>query len=241
MMIIKAQNIITKFGSKCIHNGVSFEVRENEIFGILGGSGSGKSVLLKQMLLLEHFDSGEYEILGFKLKNISEENAQILRSKWGVVFQFAALFSFFSVFENIAIPLKEYTNLNDEAIKELVMMKLKMVGLNENVLKQYPSELSGGMQKRVAIARALALDSRLLFLDEPTSGLDPYSSREFDDLVLKLKQSLDLNIILVTHNKESMKNILDRFIILEDKKVAFCGTFSELKVQNERLFKRFME
>ncbi|MBS4241249.1 ATP-binding cassette domain-containing protein [Campylobacter vulpis] len=240
-MVIRAQNIITKFGSKCIHNGVSFEVGENEIFGILGGSGSGKSVLLKQMLLLEHFDSGEYEILGFKLKNISEEDAQILRSRWGAVFQFAALFSFFSVFENIAIPLKEHTNLNDEAVKELVMMKLKMVGLNESVLRQYPSELSGGMQKRVAIARALALDSRLLFLDEPTSGLDPYSSREFDDLILKLKQSLDLNIILVTHDKESMRNILDKFIILEDKKVAFCGTFEDLKAQNERLFKRFME
>ena len=241
MMIIRAQNIITKFGSKCIHNGVSFEVGENEIFGILGGSGSGKSVLLKQMLLLEHFDGGEYEILGFKLRNISEENAQILRSKWCVVFQFAALFSFFSVFENIAIPLKEYTKLDDEAVRELVMMKLKMVGLNDSVLKQYPSELSGGMQKRVAIARALALDSRLLFLDEPTSGLDPYSSREFDDLILKLKQSFDLNIILVTHDKESMKNILDKFIILEDKKVGFYGTFEDLKVQNERLFKRFME
>lgn len=240
-MIIRAENIITKFGDKLIHNGVNFSVKENEIFGILGGSGSGKSVLLKQMLLLEHFDEGEYEILGFKLKNISETDAQKLRLQWGVVFQFAALFSFFTVYENIAIVLREYTSLSERSIKELVMMKLKMAGLSEGVLRQYPSELSGGMQKRVAIARALALDSKLLFLDEPTSGLDPHSSREFDELVLSLKQVFDLNVILVTHDKESMRNILDRFIILEDKKVGFSGTYEELRVQNERLFKRFME
>ncbi|HEG7973430.1 TPA: ATP-binding cassette domain-containing protein [Campylobacter jejuni] len=240
-MVIKAQNIITKFGEKIVHDGVSFEIKKNEIFGILGGSGSGKSVLLKQMLMLEHFDGGEYEILGYKLKNINKKDALALRKKWGVVFQFAALFSFFNVYENIAIPLKEYTHLDENSIQELVLMKLKMVGLNESVLKQFPSELSGGMQKRVAIARALALDSKLLFLDEPTSGLDPYSSREFDDLVLELKKSFDLNIILVTHDKESMKNLLDRFIILENKKVGFCGTYKELRLQNERLFKRFME
>lgn len=240
-MIIRAENIITKFGDKLIHNGVSFSVKESEIFGILGGSGSGKSVLLKQMLLLEHFDEGEYEILGFKLKNISETDAQKLRLQWGVVFQFAALFSFFTVYENIAIVLREYTSLSERSIKELVMMKLKMAGLSEGVLRQYPSELSGGMQKRVAIARALALDSKLLFLDEPTSGLDPHSSREFDELVLSLKQVFNLNVILVTHDKESMRNILDRFIILEDKKVGFSGTYEELRVQNERLFKRFME
>lgn len=240
-MIIKARNIKTKFSQKLIHDNINFEVKENEIFGILGGSGSGKSVLLKQMLMLEHFDEGDYEILGFKLKNINAKDALALRKKWGVVFQFAALFSFLSVFENVAIALKEYTKLDKTAIYELVLMKIKMAGLDESVLELYPSELSGGMQKRVAIARALALDSKLLFLDEPTSGLDPFSSREFDDLILKLKSSLDLSIVLVTHDKESMKNLLDRFIILEDKKVAFMGTYEELKIQNQRLFKKFME
>jgi len=240
-MIIKARNIKTKFAQKLIHDNINFEVKENEIFGILGGSGSGKSVLLKQMLMLEHFDEGDYEILGFKLKNINAKDALALRKKWGVVFQFAALFSFLSVFENVAIALKEYTKLDKTAIYELVLMKIKMAGLDESVLELYPSELSGGMQKRVAIARALALDSKLLFLDEPTSGLDPFSSREFDDLILKLKSSLDLSIVLVTHDKESMKNLLDRFIILEDKKVAFMGTYEELKIQNQRLFKKFME
>ncbi|TQR32357.1 sulfate ABC transporter ATP-binding protein [Campylobacter sp. MIT 99-7217] len=241
MPVIKAKEIFTRFDTKSIHEGVSFEVNENEIFGILGGSGSGKSVLLKQMLLLEHFDKGEYEIFGKKLRNIKEKDALELRKQWGVVFQFGALFSFFSVFENIAIPLKEYTNLSQNSIKELVMMKLKMAGLNENVASLYPSELSGGMVKRVAIARALALDSRLLFLDEPTSGLDPYSSREFDELVLKLKLGFKLSIVLVTHDKESMRALLDRFIILENKKVGFYGTKEELQSQNQRLYEKFME
>lgn len=238
--VIKASNIITKFGKKCIHDGVSFEVKENEIFGILGGSGSGKSVLLKQMLMLEHFDGGEYEIFGKKLSNISEKDAAFLRQNWGVVFQFGALFSFFNVFENIALPLKEYTKLSPTSIKELVFMKLKMVGLDESVATLFPSELSGGMVKRVAIARALALDSKLLFLDEPSSGLDPHSSREFDELVLSLKRGFRLSIVMVTHDEESMKNVLDRFLILKDKKVAFLGIQSELLAQDETLYKRFM-
>ena len=240
-MIIKAKNISTYFGDKLIHDNLNFEIKENEIFGILGGSGSGKSVLLRQMLLLEHFDKGEYEILGYRLNNISEENAFALRKQWGVVFQFGALFSFLNVFENIAFPLKEYTKLDQRAISEIVVMKLKMSGLDENVLSLYPSELSGGMQKRVAIARALVLDSKLLFLDEPTSGLDPHSSREFDKLILDLKSSFNLNIVLVTHDKDSMKNILDRFLILENKKIAFIGTYDELYEKDQRLFKQFME
>ncbi|TXE79636.1 ATP-binding cassette domain-containing protein [Campylobacter peloridis] len=239
-MIINAKNIKTYFGKKCVHEDISFSVNENEIFGILGGSGSGKSVLLRQILMLEHFDGGEYEVLGKKLNNISEEDALFLQKQWGVVFQYGALFSFFNILENISIPLVEYTKLNKNDIKEIAMMKLKMVGLDESVAKLYPSELSGGMKKRVAIARALALDSKLLFLDEPTSGLDPYSSREFDELLLSLKQSFKLCVVLITHDKESMKNVLDRFLIIEDKKVGFLGNTKQLKEQNERLYERFM-
>ena len=157
-----------------------------------------------------------------------------------MVFQFGALFSFFTAFENIALPLKEYTALNDAAIREIVMMKIKMVGLDERVVGLYPSELSGGMVKRVAIARALALDSSLLFLDEPTSGLDPHSSREFDELVLALQAGLGLTIILVTHDKESMRKVLDRFLILQDKKVGFIGTQKELENTDISLYERFM-
>ncbi|AJC85633.1 ABC transporter ATP-binding protein [Campylobacter sp. RM16704] len=240
-MIIQAKNISTYFGSKCVHENISFQIQDNEIFGILGGSGSGKSVLLRQMLMLEHFDNGEYEILGKNLKNISDEDALYLQKQWGVVFQYGALFSFFNILENISIPLVEYTKLKQNDIKEIAMMKLKMVGLDESVAKLYPSELSGGMKKRVAIARALALDSKLLFLDEPTSGLDPYSSREFDELLLNLKQSFKLCVILVTHDKESMKNVLDRFLIIENKKIGFLGNVKDLKEQNKRLYERFMQ
>ncbi|EGK8076067.1 ATP-binding cassette domain-containing protein [Campylobacter lari] len=240
-MIIKAKNISTYFGSKCVHEDISFEAQDNEIFGILGGSGSGKSVLLRQMLMLEHFDKGEYEILGKRLKNISDEDALFLQKQWGVVFQYGALFSFFNILENISIPLVEYTKLSKNDIKEIAMMKLKMVGLDESVAKLYPSELSGGMKKRVAIARALALDSKLLFLDEPTSGLDPYSSREFDELLLSLKQSFKLCVVLITHDKESMKNVLNRFLIIENKKVGFLGNVETLQEQNPRLYERFMQ
>lgn len=240
MSVIKAKDITTRFGRKIIHDKISFEVKENEIFGILGGSGSGKSVLLRQMLLLEHFNSGEYEILGKRLKNISTKDALFLQQSWGVVFQFGALFSFFSVYENIAFVLKEYTKLSSNSIKELVFMKLKMAGLDEKVAGLYPSQLSGGMVKRVAIARALALDSSLLFLDEPSSGLDPQSSREFDELILSLKEGLSLTIVLVTHDKESMQKVLDRFLILQDKKIAFIGTQQELKQHDEKLYERFM-
>ncbi|EGK8090473.1 TPA: ATP-binding cassette domain-containing protein [Campylobacter lari] len=240
-MIIKAKNISTYFGSKCVHEDISFEVQDNEIFGILGGSGSGKSVLLRQMLMLEHFDKGEYEILGKRLKNISDEDALFLQKQWGVVFQYGALFSFFNILENISIPLVEYTKLSKNDIKEIAMMKLKMVGLDESAAKLYPSELSGGMKKRVAIARALALDSKLLFLDEPTSGLDPYSSREFDELLLSLKQSFKLCVVLITHDKESMKKVLNRFLVIENKKVGFLGNVETLQEQNPRLYERFMQ
>lgn len=240
MSIITADSIITRFADKLIHDGVSFSVNEGEVFGILGGSGSGKSVLLRQMLMLEHFDGGEYEILGKKLRGINSADALNLRKSWGVVFQFGALFSFFTAYENVALPLREYTRLSEASIKELVFMKLKMAGLDERVAGLFPSELSGGMVKRVAIARALALDSKLLFLDEPTSGLDPHSSREFDELVLSLKEGLKLTIILVTHDKDSMRAVLDRFLILQDKKVGFLGTAKALKAQNIALYERFM-
>lgn len=238
--IIKASNILTKFDDKIIHNGVNFSVKYGEVFGILGGSGSGKSVLLRQMLMLEHFDGGEYEILGKRLRGIKSADALFLRKAWGVVFQFGALFSFFTAYENVALPLREYTNLSENSIREIVFMKLKMAGLDERVAGLFPSELSGGMVKRVAIARALALDSSLLFLDEPTSGLDPHSSREFDELVLKLKEGLNLTIILVTHDKDSMRSVLDRFLILQDKRVGFLGKADELKAQNFALYERFM-
>ncbi|WP_286005939.1 ABC transporter ATP-binding protein [Campylobacter avium] len=240
MKVIEARHINTKFEDKLIHKDLNFFVNENEIFGILGGSGAGKSVLLRQMLALDECQSGEYIILGKNLNKITEEESLKLKQSWGVVFQFGALFSFFTVFENIALPLREYTKLSELSIKELVYMKLKMSGLDESVASLYPSELSGGMVKRVAIARALVLDSKLLFLDEPTSGLDPQSSREFDELILSLKEGLNLSIVMVTHDKESMRNTLDRFLILQNRQIAFMGTHEELLKQDKELYDKFM-
>lgn len=240
MKVVEAINISTRFEDKLIHDKLNFFVNENEIFGILGGSGAGKSVLLRQMLALDECQSGEYIILGKNLNKITEDESLKLKQSWGVVFQFGALFSFFTVFENIALPLREYTKLSELSIKELVYMKLKMSGLDESVASLYPSELSGGMVKRVAIARALVLDSKLLFLDEPTSGLDPQSSREFDELILSLKEGLNLSIVMVTHDKESMRNTLDRFLILQNRQIAFMGTHEELLKQDKELYNKFM-
>lgn len=239
--MIKAKDIITKFGTNVVHDKISFYIRKNEIYGLLGGSGSGKTTLLRQMILLQGFNGGEMEVLGVKISQISQKQALSLKQQWGVLFQFGALFTSLSILENIMFPLSEYTRLSSKSIKELAFMKLRMVGLEDKVANLYPSELSGGMKKRAALARAISLDPKILFLDEPTSGLDPSSARAFDELILALKQSLDISIVMVTHDKECMRDVLDRFLIIKDKKIAFEGGYKELKVKNLTLFKSFME
>lgn len=239
--MIKAKDIITKFGTNVVHDKISFYIRKNEIYGLLGGSGSGKTTLLRQMILLQGFNGGEMEVLGVKISQISQKQALSLKQQWGVLFQFGALFTSLSILENIMFPLSEYTRLSNKSIKELAFMKLRMVGLEDKVANLYPSELSGGMKKRAALARAISLDPKILFLDEPTSGLDPSSARAFDELILALKQSLDISIVMVTHDKECMRDVLDRFLIIKDKKIAFEGGYKELKVKNLTLFKSFME
>lgn len=239
--MIKAKDIITKFGTNIVHDKISFHIKKNEIYGLLGGSGSGKTTLLRQMILLQGFNGGEMEVLGVKISQISQKQALSLKQQWGVLFQFGALFTSLSILENIMFPLSEYTRLSSKSIKELAFMKLRMVGLEDKVANLYPSELSGGMKKRAALARAISLDPKILFLDEPTSGLDPSSARAFDELILALKQSLDISIVMVTHDKECMRDVLDRFLIIKDKKIAFEGGYKELKVSNLTLFKSFME
>lgn len=239
--MIKAKDIITKFGTNIVHDKISFHIQKNEIYGLLGGSGSGKTTLLRQMILLQDFCSGEMEVLGIKISNISEKQALSLKQQWGVLFQFGALFTSLSILENIMIPLEEYTKLSKQSIKELAFMKLRMVGLEEHTASLYPSELSGGMRKRAALARAISLDPKILFLDEPTSGLDPSSARAFDELILNLKQSLGISVVMITHDEESMRDVLDRFLIIKDKKVAFEGSYEQLRVRNYTLFKSFME
>lgn len=240
-MIIEVKDVVTKFGDNVVHDKVNLTINEGEIYGLLGGSGSGKTTLLREMILLQKIDSGKITVLGKDIINLTIKEEEELRTQWGVLFQFGALYSTLNVLENIMIPLREYTSLPDYFIKELALLKLKMVGLPAHSAYLYPSELSGGMKKRAGLARALILDPKILFLDEPTSGLDPASSREFDRLILKLQETLGMTIVMVTHDKDSIKNVLDRFTILQDQKVVFEGDIELLEKTNLKLLQKFTE
>ena len=239
--VIIAKNITTKFGTNIVHDNISLEIKKGEIFGLLGGSGSGKTTLLREMILLQKYSSGSLSVLDIDIKNLSDSKEDELRSKWGVLFQFGALFSSLSVLENITIVLKEYTNLSESAIKKAALMKLNMVGLSEKTAYLYPSELSGGMKKRVGLARALIRDPKLLFLDEPTSGLDPKSARDFDKLIVALRDTLGITVIMVTHDKDTISSVLDRFVILGDAKIQFSGNIDDLRATNNENLKEFTD
>ncbi|MBC2883322.1 MULTISPECIES: ATP-binding cassette domain-containing protein [Campylobacter] len=227
-MIIKATDLTTKFGDRVIHDGLNFHVNEAEIYGLLGGSGTGKSTLMKTMIYLKEPSAGKVEMLGRDLWSLDEAARQEMKLACSVMFQFGALYTSMNVLENIYILLKEYSGMSERSMREIAMFWLQKVGLSENVALQYPSELSGGMKKRVAMARALVLSPKILFLDEPNSGLDPSSARAFDELVVELRDTLGVTVVMVTHDIDSICTILDRFLILQDKKIAFEGTFEQL-------------
>jgi phospholipid/cholesterol/gamma-HCH transport system ATP-binding protein len=227
--LIKVRGVETRFGEKVIHNGLNLTVNEGEIYGLLGPSGCGKTTLLREMVLLQEFAAGSIEVLGKKLEKIRHKDAQQLRREWGVLFQFGALFSSLTLRENIALPLVEYTKLTPVMIDEIVKFKIALVGLKASDAHLYPSEISGGMKKKAGLARALAMDPKLLFLDEPTSGLDPISAREFDRLILQLREMLGLTIVMVSHDLQSIYDTLDKVAIIENKKIAYEGTLEEIK------------
>ena len=227
-MIIKATDLTTKFGDRVIHDGLNFHVNEAEIYGLLGGSGTGKSTLMKTMIYLKEPSAGKVEMLGRDLWSLDEAARREIKLACSVMFQFGALYTSMNVLENIYILLKEYSGMSERSMREIAMFWLQKVGLSENVALQYPSELSGGMKKRVAMARALVLSPKILFLDEPNSGLDPSSARAFDELVVELRDTLGVTVVMVTHDIDSIFTILDRFLILQDKKIAFEGTFEQL-------------
>ena len=226
--VIKVQGVRTRFGERIIHDGLDLHIDENEIYAILGESGSGKSVLMKEMIMLLEPSEGEVTVLGKDLSKIGFKEAQELRSDWGVLFQFGALYSSLSVAENIEVQLKEYTNISKEMRDKLVQSKLALVGLEPHVGTLYPSELSGGMVKRAALARALAMEPKLLFLDEPTSGLDPIGARNFDSLIVELRDLLGITVVMITHDLESIFSIVDRMAVLADKKVVAEGTLENV-------------
>jgi len=237
--IIQVENLDTRFGDNVIHDGINIKVNEGEIYGILGKSGSGKTTLLREMIMLQEPAKGKIEIFGHNLHTLNPENLQALRRQWGILFQFGALFTSLTVAENIAVKLKEYTHISDSLIKDIIAIKLKMVGLELKDAAMYPSELSGGMVKRAAIARALAMDPKLLFLDEPTSGLDPISAEKFDDLIIQLKNLLGLTIVMVTHDIDSIFTIVDRIAVLGDKKVVAEGPIDDVAQSDHPFIREF--
>ena len=226
--VIEVSGIVTRFGDRTIHDGLNLHVNENEIFAILGESGSGKSVLMKEMILLLEPNAGEIRILGHNLKDIGFNETQKLRRDWGVLFQFGALFSSLTVAENIEVQLKEYTDISKKMRDSIVASKLRMVGLDPHVGSLYPSQLSGGMTKRVALARALAMEPKLLFLDEPTSGLDPIGARNFDKLIVDLRNLLGITVVMITHDLDTIFSIVDRMAVLADKKVVAQGSLENV-------------
>jgi phospholipid/cholesterol/gamma-HCH transport system ATP-binding protein len=227
--IISVRGVRNAFGEQLIHEGLDLEVRRGEILGVVGGSGTGKSVLMRSIIGLQTPDEGEVSVFGCDVLKAHEGQLQGIRKRWGILFQGAALFSTLTVGENIQVPLREfYPRLSDKLLNEISAYKIVMVGLPPDAGPKYPSELSGGMKKRAGIARALALDPELLFLDEPTAGLDPIGAAAFDQLILELRDQLGLTVFLITHDLDTLYAICDRVAVLSEKKVIAVGTIPEL-------------
>ncbi len=226
--IIKIRGLVNGFGDKIVHDHLDLDVRRGEVLGVVGGSGAGKSVLLRTIIGLNKPREGEIEVFGKKTGFAESGRMRALEVRWGVLFQDGALFSSMTVAENIKVPLREYTAMAPALMNEIAAMKLTMVGLPEDTALKYPSELSGGMKKRAGLARALALDPELVFLDEPTSGLDPISANLFDELIKNLQKSLGLTVFLVTHDLDSLNAVCDRVAVLVNKKIKI-GTIAELR------------
>ncbi len=239
--MVEVNNLSTSFEDKIVHDNISLKINKGEIFGILGGSGSGKTVLLRQIIMLDEIQEGEIKIFGENIKHLNAKKREFIKKNWGVLFQFGALFSSMNVIDNIGIMLKENTNLPKDLIEDIAHTKLKMVGLDARVGKLYPEELSGGMKKRVALARSLALDPDIVFLDEPTSGLDPASAKAFDTLILELRDMLGLTVVMITHELNTIRNVLDRFCIIADSKLALTGTYEDALKANNATINRFLK
>ncbi len=225
---ISVDSVVTRFGASTIHNGLSFKVRRGTIAAVIGGSGSGKSTILKEIIGLLRPTEGRVLLLGKDVWSLSAVELEHLRQRFGVLFQNGALFSALSVGENLAIPFREQSELPEDLIPDLVQLRLALTNLPRETVFKMPSELSGGMRKRVALARALALEPEVVFLDEPTSGLDPVNARAFDSLIRTLCDSLGLTFFMVTHDLDSISGIADQVVVIDEGKVAANGSLQEV-------------
>jgi phospholipid/cholesterol/gamma-HCH transport system ATP-binding protein len=219
-LVVEVRGLVNRFGRQTVHDGLDMQVMRGEVFGVLGGSGSGKSVLLRTILGLRQPQGGNVLLEGVDITSLSGKELRAAKARYGVTFQHGALFSGLTVRENIQLPMVEHLSLPRDAMDELARLKLRLVGLPEDALHKYPAQLSGGMIKRAALARALALDPGLLFLDEPTSGLDPISAAAFDDLIAYLQQELRLTVVMITHDLDTIFRICQRVGVIVDRRMV---------------------
>jgi phospholipid/cholesterol/gamma-HCH transport system ATP-binding protein len=225
--IIRVRDLRTQFGATVIHDRLDLDVRRGEVMGVVGGSGSGKSVLLRTIVGLNPARRGKVELFGRDMAQLSAAERHDVQGRWGVLFQGGALFSSLTVAQNVMVPLREFTRLAPPLMEEIAALKIDLAGLPRDAAAKYPAELSGGMRKRAGLARALALDPEILFLDEPTAGLDPIGAAAFDELIRSLQRTLDLTVFLVTHDLDSLIAICDRVAVLVDKHVK-VGTMETM-------------
>ncbi|WP_240320779.1 ABC transporter ATP-binding protein [Sphingomonas crusticola] len=228
-VVIRVRGLTNSFGDQTVHENLDLDVKRGEILGVVGGSGTGKSVLMRSIIGLQDPQAGEVEVFGEPMIEREDTEARDVRRRWGVLFQGGALFSTLTVAENVQVPVREYfPHIDPTLLDEIAAYKVTMTGLPADAGPKFPSELSGGMRKRAGLARSLALDPELLFLDEPTAGLDPIGAAAFDDLIKSLKETLGLTVFLITHDLDTLHAICDRVAVLADRKVVAVGTIPEL-------------
>ena len=239
-LAIEVTGLVNRFGTQVVHDNLDFSVRYGEIMGLVGGSGSGKSVLLNSIIGLNRPKAGRIMVLGQEMRGLDRRETRSLQGRWGVLFQDGALFSSLTVMQNIEVPLKRQTRLPTSLMEEIAEVKIALSGLPPDAAHKYPSQLSGGMRKRAGLARALALDPDILFLDEPTAGLDPIGASQFDQLILGLRNALGLTVVMVTHDLDSLYTVCDRVSVLLDKKIT-VGTIEELSAMDNAWLKDYFE
>ena len=218
--LLEVRGLVNRFGAQIVHDGLDMTVERGEVFGIVGGSGSGKSVLLRSILGLQRPKAGDVLLMGRKLNELSLDELKHVKAGYGVTFQQGALFSALTVLQNVQLPMLEHLALSPRALEELALLKIRLVGLADDAARKYPAQLSGGMVKRAALARALSLDPQLLMLDEPTAGLDPISAAAFDELLMDLRGQLGLTVIMITHDLDTIFRTCNRVGVIIDRKMT---------------------